>query len=354
MAGRSTNWCFTVNNYSENEYLTVIDLINTGTIVKYGIVGREVGEGGTPHLQGYIRLVSRKRLGQVKLLPGLSRAHLEVARGGEKANIEYCSKEGDARSGGTPFGGDGSSGGVARYVSAMADIGSGMAWEDFRGTYPDLAFKHLNAARSIIAEQRRVERPVPGRLREWQRSAVQHLALQNDRKVCVYVDTAGGAGKSTLTRWLLRNHACFVSNGGKMGDLMHAFTKKDWDYAIFDMCRTTDVSYWPYGFTEAIKNGYFTSTKYDSGFYEFNPPKVVWFVNQDVARDRWSDDRYCVHHLLGDTTILEPEEPVHAGEHGLDVLIAEMELPVVEAPAEWNLEAIMEDMDIVADGLMDS
>lgn len=344
-------WCFTLNNYTAEEYDALVTLFENQEIVEYGIFGREVGQAGTPHLQGFIRLVRKQRLGAVRLLPGLQRAHLEIARGSEQQNRRYCSKEGDVVERGRPYGAAGS-GGVERYSAAMADIGCGMAWIDFRGAYPDLAFKHLNAARSLIAEQRTVERPVPNRLRQWQRDAVEHLALQGDRKICIYVDTAGGAGKSTLTRWLLRNYSCFVSAGGKVGDLMHAYTKADYEYAIFDMCRTTEVDYWPYGFTESLKNGYFTSTKYDSGFFEFEPPRVVWFTNNEPARDRWSADRYCVHHLGGDVSILEPEA---AGGPVGDPVLGDMNEPLpVVADAGVMLDALIDEMDFFnADGMLD-
>lgn len=333
---RSRRWCFTLNNYTPQEEQDVLDLINNGALVTYGIFGREVGASGTPHLQGYLRMAKLYRLGAMRLLPGLQRAHLEPAKGNEESNIVYCSKDGDFSAGGKPFGGTAPpTKAVARYSSAMADVGCGMAWADFRSAYPDLAFKHHSAARAILLEQRRVDRPLPGRLRCWQRSALGHLATQDDRKICVYVDSAGGSGKSTLTRWLLRHFATYVCAGGKGADLQHAFTKNDYEYAVFDMCRTSEdgTKYWPYAFAESLKNGYFCTTKYDSGMYEFNPPKVVWFVNQEPERDKWSADRYCVHHLLGDCTTLEPEPEIV---QDVDVVVGD--------PDDVDLDALINEM----------
>lgn len=61
----------------------------------YFIVGKEVGEKGTPHLQGYINFgrLGRRSLLQVKKI--LPRAHWEVARGCDADSQKYCSKEGD-------------------------------------------------------------------------------------------------------------------------------------------------------------------------------------------------------------------------------------------------------------------
>lgn len=88
---RAKNWCFTLNNYTEEEleFIKAWDFES----LQGAIVGREIGQNGTPHLQGYLQLAERKRMSQLKSLPGLHRAHLEVAKGSPQANQEYCSKE---------------------------------------------------------------------------------------------------------------------------------------------------------------------------------------------------------------------------------------------------------------------
>jgi len=61
--------------------------------VKYLIYGREVGELGTPHLQGYIVFNSPRSFNAVKNI--CVRCHWEVAKGDSESNREYCSKEND-------------------------------------------------------------------------------------------------------------------------------------------------------------------------------------------------------------------------------------------------------------------
>jgi hypothetical protein len=85
---RSRRWVFTLNNYAEQERL---DLLNQ--TCKYCVIGKEVGENGTPHLQGYIYFVEHKSLRALKSLN--NRAHWENAMGTAQENYAYCTKEGN-------------------------------------------------------------------------------------------------------------------------------------------------------------------------------------------------------------------------------------------------------------------
>ena len=73
------NWVFTINNYVDNDIEKLETMYDHGHF-SYVVFGREVGENGTPHLQGYVQLKKKMRLNQVKKFIS-SRAHLEVSRG---------------------------------------------------------------------------------------------------------------------------------------------------------------------------------------------------------------------------------------------------------------------------------
>jgi len=95
---RSRGWCFTVNNYTwddENWALTLHWTMEEGQkpMVKYVVCGKEVGEQGTPHLQGYIWFTSLKSLSQVKEIHPT--AHWETAIADALKNKEYCTKDED-------------------------------------------------------------------------------------------------------------------------------------------------------------------------------------------------------------------------------------------------------------------
>lgn len=94
---RHWHWCFTFNNYTEDEYKQVQETCEKSA--RYWIIGKEIGDSGTPHLQGYVSLRRRSNLGYVRNLLG-TRIHFEVARGSARQNREYCSKGGDFTEGG--------------------------------------------------------------------------------------------------------------------------------------------------------------------------------------------------------------------------------------------------------------
>jgi len=89
--GKGKKWCFTLNNYTEDERNAIVCFIKTNC--SYGIVGREVGEHGTPHLQGFIYLTKSLLLSQLKRELS-ERCHFERARGTNHENRRYCSKDG--------------------------------------------------------------------------------------------------------------------------------------------------------------------------------------------------------------------------------------------------------------------
>ena len=52
---RAYAWCFTLNNWTQDEYDEVLSYCLSEVIVAY-VVGKEVGdERGTPHLQGWLK-----------------------------------------------------------------------------------------------------------------------------------------------------------------------------------------------------------------------------------------------------------------------------------------------------------
>jgi len=86
-----TKFTFTLNNYTPEEETT----IRAYAIAKaaFAVCGKEVGENGTPHLQGYMNLKAQTRFTAIKKL--MPRAHIEIARGNDEQNNTYCGKDKD-------------------------------------------------------------------------------------------------------------------------------------------------------------------------------------------------------------------------------------------------------------------
>jgi len=78
-------WVFTINNYSEKdiEWAMSLEVMKT-------VISKEVGEEGTPHLQGAVTFKRKYSLVQLKKLH--SQAHWEQAKAAQDFN--YCKKDG--------------------------------------------------------------------------------------------------------------------------------------------------------------------------------------------------------------------------------------------------------------------
>ena len=86
--GKYRNVVFTINNPTDEDrkYLTLENF-------KYLVYGEEVGDSGTPHLQGYGELYCQLRLkGIHRFLP---RAAIYARKGEQSAAIFYCKKQQD-------------------------------------------------------------------------------------------------------------------------------------------------------------------------------------------------------------------------------------------------------------------
>ena len=94
MQKRIRAWIICLNNPTKEEISSVISASEHKSVLNCSI-GNEVGEEGTPHLQGWIRFQNGKTLNATKTFLGSKRWHLEQQMGSDFDAWNYTRKEGD-------------------------------------------------------------------------------------------------------------------------------------------------------------------------------------------------------------------------------------------------------------------
>lgn len=89
----SRRFCFTLNNPTDEDLAWLRAALSNEQLVRYAIFGHEVGDSGTPHLQGYAELVKPIRCTGFKKATS-KKAHVEVAYGNRLQARDYCKKDG--------------------------------------------------------------------------------------------------------------------------------------------------------------------------------------------------------------------------------------------------------------------
>lgn len=234
-------WCFTLNNYTEEE----VGAIGSRFKEFQWIMGYEVGESGTPHLQGYVEFPTKIR----PLSLGLSkRIHWEVARCDRSVNIRYCSKAGNVVPGST-----------------------------------------LRAPRELPVIE----------LWGWQLKVRDIMQSEPDnRSIYWFWEPNGNVGKSALVRWAVQNLRTVICSG-KASDIKYSIVKYNEkngyypDVVIFDIPRES-LQYVSYTGLEEVKNGCFASSKYECGMVIMPYAHVIIFANEPPRMEKLSEDRWKV------------------------------------------------------------
>lgn len=254
----SKKWCLTWNNYVEN-WKDYFDSSKVPEIDAF-VLGLEVGEEGTPHIQGVIRF--NRKLRPKNLFP--KEIHWEKCRNWE-ASLTYCRKENNY---------------IEKNVPRSQSIDC-LAYED---------------------------------MYNWQRECVDYCEqTPDDRTIRWYWEATGGVGKSALCKYLCVHHNALICSG-KGADMKYLIVKykekKGFfpDLIIMDIPRSC-MDYVSYTGIEEIKNGLFCSTKYECDMVIMNSPHVICFANEEPDVEKMSADRWDIIELNSEfdrnNTILE-------------------------------------------------
>lgn len=296
---RSKRWCFTLNNFSDNEFAILKQSLSS--VASYAIIGRERGESGTPHLQGYVEFRERQRLAQCK--KHAERAHWEPARGDAASNTTYCSKEeSDPWKIGEPAVHRGAAGGGAnreRYDAAIQHAKDGnlllVDSDILLRCYGSLARISNDFAWERAASGVRLPEIV---LKPWQNRVLSIIeAPPHDRTIYFVYDSIGGAGKTTFAKYLQRGpHGADVQVLHPARGVDICYLLKPRRIYVFD-CPRASAEFVPWATIESIKDGMVQNTKYECCQKVIETPHVFVFTNFECPEGKLSEDRieylYC-------------------------------------------------------------
>jgi len=176
----------------------------------------------------------------------------------------------------------------------------GKTESEIMAEYPAMFIRHYHAVKALITARGWSDVPLASfpTWKGWQKAVFHCFSHQNDRSICFVVDLEGGQGKTVLSKIIQSKMDSFFCTGGKTNDLAHMYKSAHYKAAIFDLSRNpAEKDFHPYAFAEMLKNGQFSSGKYDGCMKRFPPPKVIWFANQMPDMDKLSGDRYCIHKI---------------------------------------------------------
>lgn len=142
---RHRSWIFVINNPTPQDFNVTNSFMKTAA---YGIYGNERGnQTQTPHIQAYVRLKSAITFKKMKWW--FPRAHIEVARGTDKDNQAYCSKEGDFKEFGTISEGQGTRTDIKTVAQLIKN--HEITMEEVMFEYPELYVKYSRSLEKMFA-----------------------------------------------------------------------------------------------------------------------------------------------------------------------------------------------------------
>lgn len=304
-------YCFTLNNYTPANEVTLKGAIGQCGI-SYLSYGREVGEQGTPHLQGYLQSNQKNK----------SRFHQKLGiyvmpqeRSATQAR-DYTQKDGDFWQGGqfddTIRGTKEKSQGQRKDHDAVKElIKSGKSYQEI----VDTNFAYAAKYGKFIKEQVAVQRMAAGKSsllaeyegvswKPWQQDVLNVIAGTPDpRKIHWIWEPTGNVGKSFLAKYIMLTSSATLMESGKKVDMAYIFAQNPTKTVMIDLSRTSapvdgkDYLGGMYSLLETLKNGVLTSTKYESQVITFPRPHVIVFANWEPDYSKWSSDRYDVTNL---------------------------------------------------------
>lgn len=231
------NHFFTYNNYNSDEIVAIVAVLQ-----KYAYKGKiqtEVGENGTPHLQGMIWCKKPHRDTEFKLPKQI---HWEKLKDTENTS-DYCAKEETHD-------------GVYRTSWGFPKPLKILKKEDFY---------------------------------DWQTQMDNCLSYEPDDRTIYWIYSKnGGMGKSTFCKYLAYTYKAVICGKGNYSDIINIMFNANMDdtnLVVFDLPRNNGNKV-SYSALEAIKNGMICNTKYETGNKLFNPLIYLYSLMMSLSGKR--------------------------------------------------------------------
>jgi len=152
MTRSAKHWCFTLNNYTHQDVEALAqkgtESLESGQIC-YLVIGREIGESGTPHIQGFVSFTGRKTLNAVREFT-LHKAHCEQTKGTPQQAADYCKKDNDYQEFGQCPRGAGQRNDLTRIYEL---IRGGANATDIANQFPSQFIRYRRSILDCIADQ---------------------------------------------------------------------------------------------------------------------------------------------------------------------------------------------------------
>lgn len=254
---QARNWCFTINNYTDDE-VAILEALGTELPdIQYLVFGKEVApETGTPHLQGYVSFSRRYTLVRAKEII-CSRGHFEVAKGSPKQASDYCKKDKDYSEFGNLPGGKGARTDLARVAQLVRE----------------------GAALSVIAEED------PSSFIKYS-SGILRLRMfhRPDRegppKIWVFYGETG-TGKTSRVHRFVKADEMWISPG-RTGGCVWFDGYDNQSVALFD---DFDGSWFQLGYLLKLLDRYVFKVPVKGGFTWWCPRHI--YITSNLAPDEW-------------------------------------------------------------------
>jgi len=239
------NHFFTYNNYNLDEIDVIVSTLKS--FAYKGKIQSEVGESGTPHLQGMIWCKTAHRDTEFKLPKQI---HWRALKDTENKR-DYCGK-------------DETHDGLFRTSWGFPKPLRVLRKDDFY---------------------------------DWQIQMDNCISYEPDDRTIYWIYSKnGGMGKSTFCKYLAYTYNAVICGKGNYSDIINIMYNANMDntnLVVFDLPRNNGNKV-SYSALEAIKNGLICNTKYETGNKLFNPPHILIFANDEPEWEAMSDDRFKV------------------------------------------------------------